>query len=89
MRSSKKLGRRYWLKPEDYEPIFLQLLIDHLNQGWSVNHFRGTYAIEEATLKEWRKIDLDLDRVINEYNAKKRENKNSIIAKAVSLANKK
>lgn len=84
-----KLFRRHWLRVEDYEKAFLQLLIDHLDQGWSVNHFRGTYAISEPVMREWRRIDPDLDRIIREYNKKKSEHKMSHIANAVHLANKK
>jgi hypothetical protein len=49
-----KMGR-----PTKYEPIFCEMLIDHMSRGYSYESFAGKISTVRATLYNWEQIHSD------------------------------
>jgi hypothetical protein len=42
-------------RPSDYDPIYCQMLIDHMSEGYSFESFAGKIGVCEKTLYNWEK----------------------------------
>lgn len=51
MKKSKKMGR-----PSKYKPEFCQMLIVHMEQGYSFETFSAIIGVDRDTLYEWAKV---------------------------------
>ena len=48
----KKVGR-----PTTYKPEYCQMLIEHMNGGYSFESFAGLIGVNKDTLYEWEKVN--------------------------------